>query len=383
MHGPPARPWANAELHGALGGVVGAARGQHRGDLGRHLPALGVAADVGAAVEPRKHLRFKLRCIRLRPGNLCQGDHLLLHLLHEGPQLPAHVPGLLEQRHDVHALGHALDALEAHDELLDAHLLVVLDVQDVEELPRLEGVELLRGQVGPHVLLLQEVLELLPADLARPVRVGLLEDVPHLAEEGRVALEPALDHKVAVEAAELAGPVHEDAREHVQHADDHEEDVEREYEAVHEGDLAQGPRDLVPVHAAGDALQQGHEGVDERGVPLLDARPHLRGAAPELYVQGRGLHEAYREHIHDGEEQQQRPGDRREGLRDAGNHEPQVVEQPAAAHEPQHARHAQGAEHAQGPEAEAREDLVGDGGEHQDHVEDIPLPVCAEEVLQP
>mmetsp|Transcript_25027 Transcript_25027/g.78861 ORF Transcript_25027/g.78861 Transcript_25027/m.78861 type:complete len:509 (-) Transcript_25027:435-1961(-) len=309
---------------------------------------------------------------------------VLLELAHQGLEPPAHGAGLLQHRHDVHAPRHALEAHAADDELVEADLLVGPHVEDIKERARVEGVQLLRGKVCLHPVVLQVAPELGPTDGARVVRVRLLEDAPHLDEEVLVALQLRLDHQVLVEAAQLLGPFHEDTCEHVEHADDHEDDVEGKEQGVDRGDLVQRPRRRKPVLAAGDPGQEREHGVHHGAVPGQHSfAERVAGLVVSPEAHDRALHEDDREEVHDDDEQQQGPRQRPEGLQDHADHEPQVAEEAQQAHDAQHAEHAQAPDDAQGAQSDVLDEHLHEGYQHQDHVEHVPPPVRAGEEALP
>merc|ERR1719436_1253204 len=141
-------------------------------------------------------------------------------------EFPVRFPVLAEEAGHVGALSLPTQPDAAQREILDLEDPGSTCVQEAEE-PRSVGrVQLLRSEESPCPLVLQVVPELLPSDLVYPVVVDLLEDLPQIGEEGLLRGQLGLRHYFAVVLAQLPRPLHEDARENVEHSDQDDEDVE-------------------------------------------------------------------------------------------------------------------------------------------------------------
>mmetsp|Transcript_96591 Transcript_96591/g.306470 ORF Transcript_96591/g.306470 Transcript_96591/m.306470 type:complete len:370 (-) Transcript_96591:1110-2219(-) len=327
---------------------------------------------------------------RRRPLHLRRTSQVLpaVQPPHQELQFPVHGPRLLQDRDHVDASGHPPQALAAHDEALDAHLVVCLPIQDVKQLPGVEGIELLGREVRLHAVVLQVALELFPTDRPGFVCISFLENALHLDEEGLVALQLGLNHKILIQPAELASAFDEDAREDVENADHDKYHVEAEEPTVDHRDTLQWLGNIDPSDSVHNGGEQGVHRVDHRVVPLhytvYDNRlGQFIVLVLALEVQDRSLHEDDGEKVHDDQEQEQRPGQRAEGLHDGADHQPQVAE---VAHDSDNAEdpeHPNPAHDSEGAHAHAHvlHDLLGERHHDQPRVEGVPLRVRARQPL--
>mmetsp|Transcript_31297 Transcript_31297/g.84927 ORF Transcript_31297/g.84927 Transcript_31297/m.84927 type:complete len:234 (+) Transcript_31297:209-910(+) len=230
-----------------------------------------------------------------------------LHLPHDCPHFPVDGPRLLQDSDQVDAPRHALEALAAHNEGLDAHLFALSLIQDVKESAGVEGIKLLSLKVGLDLIVLEVALELAPTDMPRSIGVGLLEYPLHLDKEGLVALQLTLNNEVLVQAAQFASSLHEDASEDIHDSDDNKHDVECHQPTVDHRYLLQWLDDVCPTHAVDNRCEQCVHRVGDGAVP----RHHAIGDAAAghrpvlvmlIEVHDGTLHEDDRKQVHDDEQ---------------------------------------------------------------------------------
>mmetsp|Transcript_49389 Transcript_49389/g.111866 ORF Transcript_49389/g.111866 Transcript_49389/m.111866 type:complete len:205 (-) Transcript_49389:266-880(-) len=180
---------------------------------------------------------------------------------------------LVEQHVDLEALCLALEAKATCEELLKADLVVPIPIQKLEEDMGLGDVQFQGSEVGLHRGHLQMRLEFLPTEEPGTVSVCFSEEGLDLH---RVVLHRSnlvLHDDVPVLVGHGSCGCNEGAHHHVQHADYHEEDIEREHGLVCPMDVHQRLHGVFPIDAPGDGHEQGQHRQGHTAVVLQ----HLLG----------------------------------------------------------------------------------------------------------
>mmetsp|Transcript_42913 Transcript_42913/g.132954 ORF Transcript_42913/g.132954 Transcript_42913/m.132954 type:complete len:382 (-) Transcript_42913:445-1590(-) len=312
---------------------------------------------------------------------------------------PHHEPHLVKHHgENVDALGTALQLHGTVHELIDAHAVAAVRVEECEDDPRLAGVDVETRKVGLHPGVLQVPRELREAEGVGVVQVRLLEDAPHLLGGPPLVLREALHDLVLRPCAHCA--VDKDARDDVEHSDQAEGHVEGEDREVQLPEV-QEPQELPvghPVVAAGDgAEQRDHRLIQAAEAAVdLDGVGHLRLVrdVEVVEVAGDGVVEDDAEDEDDQQDHDEGPHQAHEGVEQGEDHRPEALQGLHRAHD---ADDADDPEDPQDPEEgevrDEREDHLDHGVEDQEDVEAVPLallpaeegpPVCgnAQQQLQ-
>mmetsp|Transcript_276 Transcript_276/g.512 ORF Transcript_276/g.512 Transcript_276/m.512 type:complete len:277 (+) Transcript_276:40-870(+) len=191
-----------------------------------------------------------------RAHHRAQDAQLILGVLHEDLEHVVHAPHVLQQHAHVDALRCALQADATLDEFLEFHMAIAISVQHREDADSTLCVDPHRLEVRADLRVIQLIAELVPRDRAAIVAVCLGEEAPQLLHEALHLVQVVHDGHLLVQLRQLRGPLHEDARDNVQHPKDNEDDEGKEGQSVNPVDDDELVDDLDPVDAAGDPLEE-------------------------------------------------------------------------------------------------------------------------------
>mmetsp|Transcript_62552 Transcript_62552/g.191332 ORF Transcript_62552/g.191332 Transcript_62552/m.191332 type:complete len:481 (+) Transcript_62552:72-1514(+) len=314
---------------------------------------------------------------------------LIERKVHESGKPGDHLLVLVEQQRDVQAPGVAPQPHAAFHELPDAQGIGFVGVQQDPQRLGLRDVELHRFEVRPHVRIAQVPLELLPAEEAGGVGIGLHEEALDVQEALPLHGLLVLDHDLAVLHRDLLGTVDEHRRDDVENPEDDEEDVQHEREAVHDVDVHQRSHDVAPIRPAGDPHEERQQALFDGPKELLDLRV-LIGRRVDLVREelAHAEQDEHREHVDHKKQQREDPEQRQERVHDGVHHHAEALEllhhsdEPQDPHKPRHAQHAQDAQVGpRGGDALKRD--VPHGLQHQQRVEHVPEFLLALEEALP
>mmetsp|Transcript_60920 Transcript_60920/g.137251 ORF Transcript_60920/g.137251 Transcript_60920/m.137251 type:complete len:393 (-) Transcript_60920:378-1556(-) len=340
-------------------------------------PVHGVLAR-DASLVPRTSL--------LQPQDLLDAIELDFHILHKVRYLAEHLLVLVEEHVHVYALGISAHAHAALDERVYGHLVVLLHIDEHKEGPGLREVEAKRVEVCLDAVVLEMRLELLPGQRAGLVGVGLLKYVGDVVPERRHSLQLLLYDNIVILQGLHPHAVDEGACDCVEHAENHEEDVEQEDEPANHAHFQERHVELVPVPSAADGHEQGIQRLEQRSEGF-DEHVELRIVRvvdPEASVSlifeviQHCVQDGDGEHVHREDEQDEDPEQREHGVHDGVDHEPQASEEAHHAYYSQDPRHADDPQDAHVGKVwglDLLEDQVREAGQHEERVERIPDPV--------
>mmetsp|Transcript_104128 Transcript_104128/g.295009 ORF Transcript_104128/g.295009 Transcript_104128/m.295009 type:complete len:401 (-) Transcript_104128:697-1899(-) len=378
------RPAITSGAPRAVGGVRGSGRGGPRpreaGD--KKLGVRGPLDDLAVLA-----LRAPGELLGL-PQRGVQGPDDRVHAPGDGDDvLPDHLDVGVEDR-DVEALRGALQPEAAEDELLAVDVARLVQVDEVEELAHLLHVEVQRAEVGRHVGLVHDALQLLEADLVGIVVVKLAEKLLHGVHELLLGAHLAVDDELPVVLRPLHGAVHEHCGNHVHHGEDREGHVEVEDELVDEGERGQRLQDVAPIISAGDRhVERCHRREEGPEVVPELFRRHVVHQTPVEAIRQRGLREENPEHQDDDHHHHHGPQEGPHGAAEGVDHDPKFAEKVQHVDSPCHtdnAHQAEDPEHGRirnnRPEHRVRAVRVvhqglQDRGQDDDDVEQVPAPV--------